>query len=120
LKTSLLAALTVAFTTALAAPAMAHENPQNFPMPAATFEKHVDARLERAKARMESYIAQQNLPEAEAQQIRARFNTVAGEVEAEVGRAVADGVVTLEEAKAVRAVARQLPFHRQHRPQGDT
>jgi hypothetical protein len=115
LKTSLLVVLAVALTAASAAPAMAHENPENFPMPAATFEQRVDARLERAKARMESHIAENGVPDAKAQQIRARFDSVVQEVRAEVAKAVADGTVTLEEAKAVRAVARQLHAHRHPR-----
>lgn len=115
MNTSLLVAFAVALTAASAAPAMAGENPGNFPMPAATFEQHVDARLERAKARMESHIAENNVPEAKAQQIRARFDSIVQEVRAEVAKAVADGTVTLDEAKAIRAVAQKLHAHRHPR-----
>jgi hypothetical protein len=105
----MLAAVALALTTAISVPVMAHENPQDFPMPAAVFQKHVEARLEHAKARMESRIV--DLPEAQAQAVREHFATVAASVEAEVHKAVADGTVTLDEARAVRAVARQLHGH---------
>ena len=119
MRTTLLAAFALAMTTATTLPAMAHENPQDFPMPAATFQRHVEARLERAKTRMESRIAEQNLPEAQAQALRAHFATVAANVEAEVHKAAADGTVTLEEARAVRAVARQLHSHHGQRAGDD-
>jgi hypothetical protein len=120
LKTTLIAALALAVTTAIAVPALAHENPQDFPMPAATFQKHVERRLERARARMEERIAEHNLTDAQAKEVRARFDTVAASVGVEVQKAVADGTVTLDEARAVRAVARQLRGHRGNHAQGES
>ena len=111
MKTTLIAALALAVTTAIAVPAIAHEKPQDFPMPAATFQKHVERRLERARARMEERIVEHNLTDAQAKEMRARFDTVAASVGVEVQKAVADGTVTLDEARAVRAVARQLRAH---------
>jgi len=121
LKTPLIAALAVALTTAIAVPAFAHENPQDFPMPAATFQRHVDRRLARARARMEDRIVEHKLTDAQASEVRARFDAVAAQVGVEVQKAVADGTVTLDEARAVRAVARELRGHRghPHAPQGD-
>jgi hypothetical protein len=119
LKTKILAVLALTLTTAIALPAMARENPRDFPMPAATFEQHVEARLQRARMRMESDIAARNLTDVQANEVRAHFNAVVANVEGEVQKAVADGTVTLEEATAVRAVARQLHMHRGRRPQVD-
>ena len=112
MKTTLIAALALALTTAIAVPALAHENPQDFPMPAATFQRHVERRLVHARARMEERIAENNLTDAQAKEFRAHFDTVAASVAVEVRKAVADGTVTLDEARAVRAVARQLRAHR--------
>jgi hypothetical protein len=119
LKTKLLAALALTLTTAIAVPASAHEDPSSYPMPAATFEKHIDARLARAHSRMEQEILAQHLTDAQANEVRARFDAVASEVSAEVQKAVADGTVTLQEAEAVRAVARQLHRHHRRHHQGD-
>ena len=83
-------------------------------MPAATFQRHVEARLQRANARMENEIRQNNLPDAQAKELRAHFNTVAAQVEAVVQKVSADGTVTFDEAREVRAVARQLWGHRRH------
>jgi hypothetical protein len=117
LKNMAFAVLALALGTTISAPALAHENPQNFPMPAAEFQEHVQARLERARSRMESAITAQNMTEAQAKEVRARFDAIASNVGVEVQKAVADGTVTLEEAKAVRAVARQLRPHHAHHPQ---
>ena len=81
-------------------------------MPAATFQKDVERRLERARSHMEERIVEHNMTDAQAKEVRARFDTVAASVEVEVQKAVADGTVTLDEARAVRAVARQLHGHR--------
>jgi hypothetical protein len=115
LNTKLFAALALAAITAVTVPAMARENPQDFPMPAATFQRHVEARLQRAYARMEDEIQQNNLPDAQAKELRANFNVIAGRVEVVVQKVSADGTVTLDEAKEVRAVGRPLWGHRRHR-----
>jgi hypothetical protein len=112
LKSSLALALALALTTAVTIPAMARENPNDFPMPAAVFQKHVDARLERAKARLEAYIAESQVPEPQANELRQRFDAVAQDVEAEVQKVCADGKVTLQEAREVRRMARQLRMGR--------
>lgn len=119
MKTIAVAVLAAALSATVASPVFAHENPQDFPMPAATFERHVEGRLRRAKARMEEDIAARGLAPADAQALRQRFDSVAAAVEAETRKATADGTVTLDEARAVRAVARQLHAHRGHRHDGD-
>jgi hypothetical protein len=120
LKTTLFKILALSLTMAASAPALADEGRPNFPMPAAEFAQRVDARLSRAKGRMERYITENKVDDQQAQTLRARFDLVAGEIEAEVQKAGADGTVTRDEARAVRQVARQLPFHhRSHRAQPD-
>jgi hypothetical protein len=119
LKTMLLAALALAVATATTVPAAARENPQDFPMPAATFQRHVEKRLQRAKARLENDIREGNLTGAQAKEVRARFDTVAADVELEAQKVSAGGTVTLEGAREVRAVARQLRRHHGHHPQGE-
>jgi hypothetical protein len=109
LKASFLTALALALTTSVVAvPALARENPADYPMPAAAFQRRVDSRLQRAKTRLEALIAEQRLDEAQANELRSRFDAAAEEVEAEAQRACADGTVTLDEARAVRRMARRL------------
>jgi hypothetical protein len=112
MRTSVLA-LALALSSA-AAPALAHEHQKHFPMPAAVFQEHVDARIARAKSRMEANIAEYKLTDEQATEARAHFDAVVAAVQVEVQKAVADGTVTLEEAEAVRAVARELRPHYEH------
>jgi|SRR5580692_7818191 hypothetical protein len=112
-------AIALALTTAFAAPAMAHDHEKHFPMPAAEFEQHVDARVAHARARMEEAITQKNLTDEQAKEVRARFDAGVAAVEVEVQKAVEDGTVTWEEAKAVRAVAREFFPHHPHHQQGN-
>jgi hypothetical protein len=114
MRKSVLAGLALVFATAVAVPALAHGNAKNFPMPAAEFQQHVDARIQRARAHMEKDIVDRKLSDAQAKELRAHFDTVVANVGAEVQKAVADGTVTLDEAKTVRAVARDLRPHRDH------
>jgi hypothetical protein len=75
----------------------------SFPMPAAQFKAKVDARMQKARAHMEERVSK--LPANEAQAERARFDQKVAAVNAEVAKATADGTVTKEEARAVRAVS---------------
>ena len=86
---------------------------KHFPMPAAEFKARVDKRMAKARAHMEERAAK--LPSSEAKELRARFDATALNVNAEVAKAVADGTVTKEEAKAVRAAH---PHHGKHARHG--
>jgi hypothetical protein len=72
-----------------------------FPVPAATFKQHVDARIAKARERMEEHASK--LPADQAKELRAKFEASVAAQNAEVAKAIADGTVTKEEAKAVRA-----------------
>jgi len=126
---SLIAAVVVTFASLVAAPAFAAPPQGNapaktqraegdkagkhFPMPAAEFKSHVDKRMAKARARMEERVAK--MSPAEAKEARAKFDAVAANVNAEVAKAVSDGTVTQEEAKAVRAAN---PHHGKHARHG--
>jgi len=86
---------------------------KKFPMAGAEFKSKVDARLTKARARMEERAAK--LPADQAKELRAKFDATAAKVNAEVSKAVADGTVTAEEAKAVRAAN---PHHGKHARHG--
>ena len=73
----------------------------SFPIPAATFQQHVDARIAKARTHMEERASK--LPADQAKELRAKFEASVAAQKAEVAKAVADGTVTKEEAKAVRA-----------------
>ena len=73
-----------------------------FPVAAATYKQHVDARLEKQKTKIEERIANKKIPADKAEQMRARFNERRAKVNAAVEKAVADGTVTKDEAKEVR------------------
>ena len=82
---------------------------KHFPMPAAEFKAKVDARMTKARARMEEKAKSMNADQAK--ELRARFDATAAKVNVEVAKAVADGTVTADEAKAVRAAN---PHHGKH------
>ena len=91
--------------TLVAVPAFADEakGGATFPIPAAQFKQHVDARQAKARQHMEERASK--LPANEAQALRANFDAVTAKVNAEVAKAIADGTVTKEEAQAVRAAS---------------
>jgi hypothetical protein len=89
---------------AAAAPAFADDKGHQklaFPVPAATFKQHVDARQAKMKEHMEKKIA--SLPADKQKDVRAKMDAKVAAVNAEVAKAIADGSVTKEEADRVRA-----------------
>jgi hypothetical protein len=88
-------------TLVAAVPAFADNASPTFPIPAATFQQHVDARMAKAREHMEAHAAK--LPADQATALRAKFDASVAAMNAEVAKAVADGTVTKEEAQAVRA-----------------
>lgn len=82
---------------------------KHFPMPAAEFKAKVDKRQAKARQHMEDRASK--LPANEAKELRAKFDATVQKVNAEVAKAVADGTVTKDEAKAVRAAN---PHHGKH------
>jgi dihydroxyacid dehydratase/phosphogluconate dehydratase len=72
-----------------------------FPVPAATFKQHVDARVVKARAHMEARASK--LSADQAKELRTKFEAGVVTQNAEVAKAIADGTVTKDEAKAVRA-----------------
>jgi len=86
-------------------PAMAGEHggkdTANFPMAAAAFQAKVSARETKARAKMEEHVAK--LDATKAAEVRTKFDAKIAAVNAETAKAVQDGTVTKDEAKAVRA-----------------
>jgi hypothetical protein len=107
MRTKIVAAAFLALGTLVALPAFADKGggggDANFPMPAATFKQHVEARRAKMKQHIEERAAKLNAEEAK--ELRAKFAAASAKVDAEVAKAVADGTVTKDEAKAVRAAA---------------
>lgn len=100
-------AAAVALATLVAVPAMAGDkhDTSSFPMPAATFKQKVDARQAKAREHMEKRAAK--LSADQAKELRAKFEAGAAKINAEVGKATADGTVTKDEAQAVRKVTHE-------------
>jgi len=99
---SKIVAVVVALSALIALPALADEAKRpSFPMQAAPFKQMVEARRVKAREHMEKRASQ--LPADKAKEVRDQFAAGVAKVDAEVAKAVADGTVTKEEAKAVRA-----------------
>ncbi len=90
---------------AAAAPAFADDKAPDrhpsFPMPAATFKQHIDAKQAKMRQHAEKRIAQ--LPADQQKDARAKLDAKLAAMNAEVAKAIADGTVTKNEAHAVRA-----------------
>src|SRR5690606_942505 len=112
MRSKIISALVVAALSLVAVPALAHgkgDHAKKFPMAAAEFKAKVDARAAKAKQRMEERAAK--LPADQAKELRAKFDAGTAQINAEVAKATADGTVTLDEAKQVRAVAKSVRPH---------
>ena len=113
MKRSTIAALLMSisvFTMAFTASAKGHGD-HKFPMPAAEFKAKHDAHAAKGRARMEERIKSKNLSAEQAKAMRERFQARAAKVSQVVSKVVADGTVTKDEAKEVRAVAHEGRGH---------
>lgn len=109
MKRSTIAALLLSisvFTMAFSASAKGHGD-QKYPMPAAEFKAKQDAHVAKGRARMEERIKSKNLSAEQAKALRERFQLRVAKVSQVVAKVTADGTVTKEEAKEVRAVAHE-------------
>lgn len=116
LSLAFVAAPTVAFAGTDAAPVAAKDEAGKkkraaFPIPADTFEKQVNKRIEKVRERMESRMKAKNVPEAKRESLRKAFDAKATEIRAAAKRVGQDGTVTKDEAKEVRKLARSLKPH---------
>ena len=112
-KLASLAVLSLALVLANSSTALAGKKGDRgkFPVAGADFKQHVQARIEKKRAKLEAKIAEKKLPEEKAKEMRERFASGAAKVNAQVEKAVADGTVTKEEAAEVRAVAKEMRGH---------
>ena len=118
-------ALSLASTSAVAladtgAPSQARhekraEQDKKFPMAGAEFQQMVAAHQAKAREHMEKRLADKKVPADKADAIRAKVAAKEAAVAAKVAEVVADGTVTLPEAKEVRALEHQG----YRRPQGE-
>ncbi|RYZ36905.1 MAG: hypothetical protein EOO72_10925 [Myxococcaceae bacterium] len=84
-----------------------------FPMAGATFQQKATERGQKAQQHLEKKLSEKQVPADKAGEIRAKFAATQAKVQAKVTEVAADGTVTLDEAKAVMAVAREgRPEHR--------
>jgi hypothetical protein len=119
MRTMVALALSVSlFTASLSASAEEAKRP-NFPMPSSEFQTRMAVHVEKARTRLEARIAKNKVDAEEAKVLRARFENAIAKTKLASAKATADGTVTREEAKEVRAVARagRRHGHRQHHSQ---
>jgi hypothetical protein len=108
---SLVLALSAAPLTAFAgdkAPVAETKKEKRFPMTAESFNKHIEKRISHMRERLTQMLAAHKVPEATQAQIKKDFEDGAAAVRAAATRAGADGTVTMEEAKDVRGLAKDL------------
>ncbi|MEO7330094.1 MAG: hypothetical protein ABI193_16080 [Minicystis sp.] len=79
-----------------------------FPMKGDEFRKHVETRIEHVKARVEKALDKHNVPAAARTEVKQAVEGAAKEVRGAAQKAAADGVVTQDEAKQVRDLAKQM------------
>jgi tellurite resistance protein len=81
---------------------------KHFPMKADEFKKHVEKRITRSIEKLDKVLAKRNVPAAKRAEIKKDAEAAAVLVRAAAARVAADGSVTKEEAKEVRALAKDL------------
>ncbi|MEJ7730931.1 MAG: hypothetical protein WKG00_17150 [Polyangiaceae bacterium] len=82
------------------------DHAKNFPMKAADFKAHAEKRIAKQKEKLEAILTKKNVPEAKRAQIRKDVEAGVATVRAAIDKAAADGTVTADEAKQVRAVSK--------------
>lgn len=101
-------------TTAATTPAKArkHAKAEKKGIPADRFRQEIDARIARARDRLEHHIEKKRMSEPSAGAMRTEFNAVVLSVRAKVAAVAKDGVVSRDEAREVRALVRQIRSHK--------
>lgn len=79
-----------------------------FPMAAESFNKLIEKRLTKSREHLVRALDKRNAPEATKTQAKKEFDDGAAAVRALAAKARADGTVTKDEAKQVRALAKDL------------
>lgn len=79
---------------------------KSFPMKGDEFKTRIDARLSKAREKLETLLEKRKVEEEQRRAALKRFDDGAVKVRAAAERAGKDGTVTVEEAKEVRAVAK--------------
>jgi hypothetical protein len=116
MKTSLVAALTVALATVSLSAFAGEKGDAQFPMAAADFKAKVAAHAEKRQAKFDKKMAEKKIPADKLEKIRARMIERQQKVAAEIEKVTADGVVTKDEAKQVRQAAGGKRHARGQRP----
>lgn len=111
MRSKIIGTVLVLSTLFAAVPAMANDAHDGapFPMAAAAFKQRIDARQAKAREHMEKRAA--TLSAEQAKELRAKFDAGLAKINLEVAKATADGTVTKDEAKAVRAVSKEVRGH---------
>ena len=112
-----ISALSAVAVAAAPSSAFAHEHSEarqaewakKFPMPAAAFKQHAEARMTKMRSRLDARL--EKVPAEKAKEIRAKVAEGEAKIRAEIEKVTADGKVTLEEAKGVKDLARSLHPH---------
>ena len=125
MKRLIVALAALGLTLGIAGAAQAHDHGKDsklvFPMKGDEFQKHMDARLAKMREKLEQRITKKQISADQATEMRAKFDAGAAKIGAATKQATADGVVTEDEAKQVREVAKSVhPRHGKHgEKQGD-
>jgi hypothetical protein len=113
IASALIAASTLTFSfTALAetkAP-QGHHHAQDsaYPMKADAFKKLVDSRIDRLKAHLDQGLSKRSLLPDQKAEIEKAMDAALKELHAAVDKVTADGIVTRDEAKQIKALSEQL------------
>ncbi|MCU0681718.1 MAG: hypothetical protein MUF34_05590 [Polyangiaceae bacterium] len=116
IRSKLIAAFAFATTALAVAPAFAggNDDAAQFPMGAVQFRQKVEARQQKMRERFEAKLAEKKVPAEKVAEVRAKMAENQAKVKAEVDKVCADGTVTADEAKQVRALAKSLHGHHGH------
>ena len=80
----------------------------SFPMTAESFNKHIEMRITKMRARLEKGMTDHKVPAATQAQVKKDFEAGAAALRAAAAKVSADGSVTKDEAKQVKVAAKDL------------
>jgi hypothetical protein len=104
-------ALTFSFTARAETKAPAahhHASESAYPMKADAFKKLVDSRIDRLKAHLDQGLGKRSLTPDQKAEIEKAMDGAIKELHAAVDKVSADGTVTRDEAKQIKALSEQL------------
>lgn len=102
----LLPLVVASLASSAAAGPIAHD--ADYPMGADAFRRHLAEKAARYRERLDERMKENRVAEAKQAEARKRLQSIVAKIDRAADKACADGKVTLDEGKEIRALSKQL------------